>query len=147
MVNNKTIIIDYAHTINATREVLKFIKKYSHKKIITVVGCAGGRYKEKRKIIGKIALKYSKKVYFTTDDPRWENPLDIIHEMISKSKKKNYQIILDRRKAIEEAYSRSNDEIILILGKGRDNYMAIRDEKVLYSDIEVINNLKNSKMS
>ena len=148
IINNKMIIIDYAHTINATKEVLKFIKKHSKKKIITIVGCAGGRYKEKRKKIGWLVLKYSKKVFFTMDDPRWEKPIDIVHEMIGKSKKKNYTMIINRRLAIIEAFKEAKkDDLILILGKGRDTYMAIQDDKVLYSDIWVLSELKSGKMS
>lgn len=141
---DKLILIDYAHTINATKEVLKFVKRYSKRKIITVVGCAGGRYQEKRCLIGKIVLKYSYKVFFTMDDPRWEDPNTIIQEMIGSSKKKNYQIILNREEAIKKALDMANDKyLVLILGKGRDNYLIVKDKKIEYSDINVINNYQN----
>ena len=134
------LMIDYAHTIEATKCILKFLKKYCHKKIVTVVGCAGGRYHDKRKVIGKIVLNYSFKVIFTMDDPREEDPRVIIQSMLEKSSKHNYEIILERKEAIEKALSMKNDHtLILILGKGRDNYLAIGKEKVAYSDIEVIN--------
>ena len=82
------------------------------------------------------------------DDPRWEKPIDIVHEMIGKSKKKNYTMIINRRLAIIEAFKEAKkDDLILILGKGRDTYMAIQDDKVLYSDIWVLNELKSGKMS
>lgn len=140
----KEVMIDYAHTINAILNILKFVSKYSKKKIITVVGCAGGRFKEKREIIGKYVLKYSKLAIFTSDDPRNENPIDIIDDMISNSKKENYYRIIDREEAIKLALTIcKKDEIILILGKGRDNYMAIGNEYIPYSDIEVIEKYKN----
>ena len=143
--NNKNILIDYAHTINATKNILEFVKKYSHKKIITVVGCAGGRYKDKRKIIGKLTLKYSWKVIFTTDDPRWENACDIIKDMLNNTKKKNYYVIINRMDAIKLGYHLlDSNSILLILGKGRDKYMAIKNKKIPYSDIDVLENIINS---
>lgn len=143
---DKHIIIDYAHTICATKKVLFFLAKYANKKIITIVGCAGGRFKEKRKIIGKYVLQYSFLAIFTMDDPRDENPYMIVDEMLNNSKRKNYLIEINRQKAIEKALSMANDNnIILILGKGRDNYMAIGDKKIKYSDISVIDNYLNTK--
>ena len=138
-IKEKQIMIDYAHTINATLNILKFVKRYSNKNIITVVGCAGGRYKGKRSIIGKYVLNYSKLVIFTSDDPRDENPSDIIDDMIGKSKKENYYKIVNRKEALEIALRIcTKDDIVLILGKGRDNYMAIGNEYIPYSDISVI---------
>ena len=135
------IIIDYAHTENSTLNVLKFYKRFN-KNIITIVGCAGDRYKEKRKNIGSIVLKYSKLVIFTMDDPRCESVDDIIKDMISDTNRKNYLIIKSRTKAIKKGISLCKQNyILLILGKGRDNYMLINDLKVPYSDYETVNNL------
>ena len=131
------VVLDYAHTTNATYNVLKYFAKFN-KNIITVVGCAGDRYKEKRKEIGSLVLKYSKLVVFTMDDPRYEEPLDIIEEMIVKSKKKNYLKIIDRKEALNYAIRNFPNDLILILGKGRDDYMAINNEKIPYSDYETI---------
>ena len=141
-INNKHIVIDYAHTIKATKEVLKFMDLFHHQKIITVLGCAGGRYQEKRPLIGKIVLKYSKKAIFTIDDPRWEKPEDIIKNMLSETKKKNYEIVTNREDAIKRAIQIANDDLVLILGKGRDNYMIIGDDKIPYSDIDVLEKMK-----
>ena len=143
-VKEKQVMIDYAHTINATLNILKFVKKYSHKNIITVVGCAGGRYQEKRSIIGKYVLKYSKLVIFTSDDPRNEDPNVIIDEMIGTSKKENYYRIINREEAVKLALSICNkNDIVLILGKGRDKYMAVGNSYIPYSDIEVIEEYKS----
>ncbi len=137
-IKNYHVLIDYAHTEHATKEVFRFVKKFQ-KNIITVLGCAGGRYKEKRPLIGKYACKYSKTVIFTSDDPRNENPSEIIKEMLSQTKKKNYYIIINRKEAIKTALNiAKKNDLILILGKGRDNYMAILDKKIPYSDIDVI---------
>lgn len=142
-INNQKyqIVIDYAHTTNATKAVLKYFSKFN-KNIITIVGCAGGRYNEKRKEIGKLVLKYSKLVIFTSDDPRYENPINIIYEMINNIKKDNYLIIINRSLAIKFALSIcKKDNLVLILGKGRDNYMLIENKKIVYSDYNTIMNL------
>lgn len=134
------IVIDYAHTTNATYEVLKFYSKF-YKNITTIVGCAGGRYKDKRKKIGKIVLKYSKLVIFTMDDPRDEDPNEIIKDMLSNTKKRNYKIIINRKQAIKDAIKNAKrGDLILVLGKGRDDYMAICDKKIKYSDYDTIMN-------
>ena len=133
------VIIDHAHTINATLNILKFIRKHTKGKIITVLGCAGKRYKEKREIIGKYALKYSNIALFTMDDPRDENVNDIINDMLSKTRRKNYYKIIDRKEAIRLALKMAKrDDVVLILGRGRDNYMAINDQYVEYSDVDII---------
>ena len=144
MIYNKEnkIVIDYAHTEESTKNVLKFYKKFNNN-IITIVGCAGGRYKDKRKEIGKLVLKYSKLVIFTMDDPRFEDPNNIIKEMISNSHKKNYLIEINRKKAIEKAIKLANNSIILILGKGCDNYMAINDKKYFYNDYQATFDILN----
>ena len=89
-------------------------------------------------------MKYSKLVIFTTDDSRFENPNLIIKEMLNNSKRKNYLKILNRREAIFYALSNSKpNDIILVLGKGRDNYMAIGNKKILYSDYLTIKEFLN----
>ena len=132
------VVIDYAHTTNATLNVLKFYHQFN-KNIITIVGCAGGRYKEKRKEIGEIVLKYSKLAIFTMDDPRDEDPLNIINDMLSNTKKDNYLKIVNREDAINYAIKNAKDgDLILILGKGCDNYMLIKDKKMPYNDYETV---------
>ena len=134
-----SIVIDYAHTANATLNVLKFYHKFN-KNIITILGCAGGRFKEKRKEIGKIVLKYSGLVIFTMDDPRDEDPLDIINDMLGSTRKTNYLKIVNREDAIKYAITNAKEgDLILILGKGCDNYMAINDKKIPYNDYEIVN--------
>ncbi len=136
------IILDYAHTINGIRNVLDSFQNY--KKIITVTGCAGGREKEKRPIIGKMVIDRSDVSIFTMDDPRYESVDDIIDQMVGKNE--DYIRIIDREEAIEYALDiASKDSVVLILGKGRDNYMAINDKKVYYSDYDVISNYFKEK--
>lgn len=135
------IILDYAHTINATKEVLEYIRGICKKNIITVVGCAGKRDKSKRSVIGKIVSDISDYCIFTSDDPRYEKPIDIINEMIKDIDKNNYEIIINRKKAIKEALkmARKNDYVV-ILGKGMDEYMAYKNKYKKYSDYKVIKN-------
>ena len=133
------IMIDYAHTEESILNILKFLYIYCRKKIVVVLGCAGHRYKEKRKKIGKYALKYAYITIFTSDDPRKENSSNIIEEMINK-KKGNYYVIPNREIAINFALVFSKQFLVLILGKGRDNYMAIGDKKMFFSDIAIIEN-------
>lgn len=130
-----TIILDYAHTINGIENILNTFKDYN--KIITVTGCAGGREKSKRPIIGNMVISKSDIAIFTMDDPRNENVDTIIDEMVGESS--DYIRIIDREEAINYALSIAcKEDVVLILGKGRDNYMAIGDKKVKYNDYEVI---------
>lgn len=137
------IVIDYAHTTNGIKNILTYLNKIKRGKIITVSGSAGGREKEKRKWMGKALQELSDIVIYTEDDPRYEKPGEIINDLIDKSKT-NYITIINREKAILKALSLAkNNDIVAILGKGRDNYMAIKDKKVFYSDIHVLDKYFN----
>ncbi len=132
-----TIVLDYAHTTNGILKILETYKDYD--KVITVTGCAGGREKEKRSIIGDIVITNSDIAIFTMDDPRYEDVDRIIDDMVGNHK--DYVRIPDRVEAIHYALSiASSNSVVLILGKGRDNYMAIEDKKVPYNDYDVIAN-------
>ena len=133
------IVLDYAHTTNGICNILETLQRMNHKRIITVIGSAGGREKEKRSSMGKATLDYSDFVIFTMDDPRNEKVSDIIDDLVSTSDKKNYIRIENRTEAIEKAFSMAQaGDIIAILGKGRDDYMAVGNEKVSYCDYDVI---------
>ncbi len=129
------LILDYAHTINAVKNILSSFQNYN--KIIVVIGCAGGREKEKRSVIGKYVIENSDVSIFTMDDPRYENVDDIIDQMVGNSEE--YIRIINREKAIRYALDiASKDDVVLVLGKGRDKYMAVEDKKISYSDYDVI---------
>ena len=139
------IILDYAHTENGIKNLINSVKKYN-KRIIVVTGSAGGREQEKRSRIGKFLLDNTSFVIFTMDDPRYEEVNDIIDDMISDSNKTNYIRIIDREKAIYYAFDNAlKDDYILIIGKGRDNYMAIEDKRIPYCDYDVILNYFTNK--
>ena len=133
------IIIDYAHTPDAFIKIYSFLNKVKKGKIITVTGSAGGREHEKRKDMGKIVLDNSDYVIFTMDDPRNEDVNGIIDELLSNTKKTNYERIIDRKEAIFKALEMAtNNDIVLIAGKGDDNYMAIGNEYVPYKDEDTV---------
>lgn len=130
------IILDYAHTYSGIKSMIDSVSNY--KKIITVTGAAGGREKEKRHKIGKFLLEKSDVVIFTMDDPRYERVDDIIDQMVGDTDI-DYLRIIDRKEAIYKAFELADkDSVVLILGKGRDNYMAIEDRKEEYCDYDVI---------
>lgn len=131
------IVLDYAHTFNGIKNLVGSFDGYN--RIILVTGAAGGREKEKRQMIGKFLLDNVSFVIFTMDDPRYENPRDIIDDMLEDTDSNNYEIIIDRTKAIYHALDLAFDnDLVLVIGKGRDNYMAIMDKKIKYCDYDVI---------
>ena len=134
---NYHVVIDYAHTANAVKNVMDFSRKLDVNHIITVTGQAGGRDHSKRKIIGKEVLDNSDLVILTTDDPRYEDVNDIIADILEGNDNTNYKIIIDRPEAIQYACKIAKDnDLILLLGKGSDNYQAIEDRKEYYSEKE-----------
>ena len=134
-----TILLDYAHTTDALDKILTYLNKIKTGRIITVTGSAGGREKEKRSSMGKVVLEKSDFVIFTMDDPREESVDAIIDDLVSTSLLKNYIRIIDRKEAIYKAFSiAKKDDIILIAGKGRDDYMALGKEYVPYCDYDVV---------
>ncbi len=135
-----SIVLDYAHTINATKSILKSLRNSCKGNLIVVVGCAGGRDKSKRKHVGNCVCKFADFPIFTEDDPRYEDVNDIINDMTKLVKKKTYTIELKRENAIKKAFDMAKpNDIVAILGKGDDQYMAIKDRYLPYSDREVIN--------
>lgn len=134
-----TVILDYAHTTDALDNILSFLNNVKERKIITVTGSAGGREKTKRPLMGKVVLEKSDYVIFTMDDPRSEDPNKIIDDLVSGSDKTNYERIIDRKDAIYKAFDiADSNDIVLIAGKGRDDYMAVDDKYLPYSDYDVI---------
>ena len=144
-----TAIVDYAHTPDALDKVLTTITGFrtGTEQLITVVGCGGNRDKEKRPLMAKIASKYSDKVILTSDNPRNEEPEEIIKEMevgVSPSQAKKVLSIVDRREAIKTACSLSgNSDIILVAGKGHENYQEIKGERKEFDDKKILTEMLN----
>ncbi|MCX6702180.1 MAG: UDP-N-acetylmuramoyl-L-alanyl-D-glutamate--2,6-diaminopimelate ligase [Candidatus Zambryskibacteria bacterium] len=136
-------IVDYAHTPDALQNVLTTVREItpSGGHIITVVGCGGDRDTLKRPIMGAIACKLSDFVIFSSDDPRSENPDEIIKDITGDLPKsiKNYESITDRVNAVAKACSKaSSGDVVLLAGKGHEQYQIFKDKKVHFSDIEEI---------
>ena len=140
--NNNMIVIDYAHTPDAVSKILDSVKELEFNKIITIIGCGGDRDSFKRPIMSKIACDNSDYVIFTNDNPRHENPNNIISDMLHNLDKFNYEIILNREKAIIKGIQMlEKNDILLVLGKGHENYQIINGVKHHFDDKEIV--LKN----
>ena len=137
-------IIDFAHTPDALLNVIKTILNTSPSScnLITVFGCGGGRDKAKRPMMGKIALEYSDITVLTSDNPRFENPEEIIediHGTLSQSLKNKMKVIINRESAIKYALSIANKKsIVLVAGKGHENFQEIKDKKFPFNDKDII---------
>ncbi len=137
--NNSSIIIDYAHTEDAIFKVINCVKEYTKGKIYCIIGCGGNRQKSKRPIMAYYATSLSDYCILTSDNPRFEDANDIIEDMKTGIFKDNYEVIVDRYKAIKRGIEllRSNDSL-LILGKGHENYQIIKDKKFHHDDKECV---------
>lgn len=137
-------IVDYAHTPDALLNVLATIRnlRQGEEKIITVVGCGGNRDAAKRPVMAEVACQYSDKVIFTSDNPRNEDPLEILKDMeagVNVAARKKYITIADRKEAIKTAVSLSSKkDILLVAGKGHEKYQEIKGVKYDFDDRKVL---------
>lgn len=137
-------IVDYAHTPDALLNILATIKKLRKgtEQVITVVGCGGDRDKTKRPIMAAAACEHSDRVIFTSDNPRSEDPVQIIKDMeegLPVAYKRKYISIADRREAIKTAISLAKPEdIILVAGKGHEKYQEIKGVRQHFDDKEIV---------
>ncbi|MEO8582684.1 MAG: UDP-N-acetylmuramoyl-L-alanyl-D-glutamate--2,6-diaminopimelate ligase [Flavitalea sp.] len=137
-------IIDYAHTPDALINVLTTIQKLrkGSEQVITVVGCGGDRDSSKRPIMAEAACEYSDKAIFTSDNPRSEDPMEILNDMeqgLSTAARRKYISMPDRKEAIKTAISLSKPEdIVLIAGKGHEKYQEIKGVKHPFDDKQVL---------
>ena len=132
---NAFIIIDYAHSPGSVESILKTYNELKKGKIYTIIGCGGNRDKTKRPIMANIATDYSHYAIFTSDNPRDENPKTIINDMVKDLKNNNYEVIINRSKAIKKGIKllKKND-YLLILGKGHETYQIIGNKKLPFDD-------------
>ena len=138
---NFTVIIDYAHTPDGLENILKCVKGFAKGKIITVFGCGGDRDKSKRAEMGRIAGALSNIAVVTSDNPRTENPLLIINDILGgmEKTKSKLAIIENRRQAIEFALSKARrGDVVLLAGKGHETYQIIGNEKIHFDEREII---------
>jgi UDP-N-acetylmuramoyl-L-alanyl-D-glutamate--2,6-diaminopimelate ligase len=136
-----TVIVDYAHTPDALEKVLQTLREISTAaggKVLCVFGCGGDRDRGKRPMMGLVAERFSDFSIVTSDNPRSENPREIIADIVSGMNDDNHEIIVDRAVAIQSAirYARQNDTV-LIAGKGHEDYQEINGIKHPFNDVAV----------
>jgi UDP-N-acetylmuramoyl-L-alanyl-D-glutamate--2,6-diaminopimelate ligase len=148
--DNITAIVDYAHTPDALENVLSTINgiRSHEEQLITVVGCGGDRDKTKRPVMAKIATEISNSTIFTSDNPRTEDPQMIINEMeegVEAQNARKFLSIVDRKQAIKTACAMAKpNDIILIAGKGHENYQEINGVKHHFDDMETVKEFLNN---
>lgn len=137
--HDNRIIIDYAHTPDAVFNILNEVKEFSNGTLYSIIGCGGNRDKTKRSKMTFYALALSDKVIITSDNPRFEDPMEIVNDMLRNNFKNNYEIIIDREEAINRGISLlDKDDILVILGKGHENYQVIKNERKHHNDKEYV---------
>ena len=148
--NGIVAIVDYAHTPDALKNVLETIKdiRTGNEQVITLAGCGGDRDAAKRPIMAQIACEYSNKVILTSDNPRSENPEEILNQMqagINPVDAKKTLRISDRKEAIRTAVAFAKEgDIILIAGKGHEKYQEINGVKHPFDDFEIVKEIFNN---
>lgn len=132
-------IVDYAHTEDALRKLLQEARSLTKGKVITVVGCGGDRDMDKRPMMGNAASELSDLLFITSDNPRTEDPMEIINDMINGIRKQNYTVQPDRETAIREAvFAAGKGDAVVVAGKGHEDYQEINGERRRFSDKEVL---------
>ena len=141
-------VVDYAHTPDAVEKVILAYTELKKNRVITIVGCGGDRDPMKRPIMGHIATSLSDYVIFTNDNPRTEDPKKIMEDIIKDNHSNNYEIIYDREKAIIKGIDiLEKDDILLILGKGHEDYQIIGHNKIHLDDAEIVKNYQKKNES
>lgn len=146
---NNSIIVDYAHTPDAIKNLLDTIKGVATSKIYVVFGCTGDRDRLKRPIMTKLVTDMVDHAIITIDDPHDEDPKHVVADMIEGLDNTNYEVILDRGKAIERGIDLLKDtDILLILGKGHESVIIVKDQRIPFNDKEhVLHYLKEKEMA
>lgn len=133
------VMVDYAHTPNGISKLLNFVHTLDINRSIVVIGQAGERDYLKRPLVGNVVVENASYAIFTYEDPRSEDPADICEDIIKELKEthNNYEIVLDRREAINKAVNMANDkDMVLILGKGNETYQKLKTETIYFNDLE-----------
>ena len=143
---NFTVIVDYAHTPDGLDNVLRAVRAFAPARVLTVFGCGGDRDRTKRPLMGEAAGQYSDYCIVTSDNPRSEDPMSIIEEVIPglevKIDKTKYEIEPDRKEAIRRAVTLACvDDVVVIAGKGHETTQVFRDHTITFDDREVAREL------
>lgn len=136
---SNSIIVDYAHTADAIKKILDTMHQVNPKHIYVVFGCTGDRDRLKRPIMTKIVSDLTDHMIITIDDPHYEDPKQVVDDMIEGLEQTNYEVILDRAKAIHRGIDLLKDEdILLVLGKGHEEVIIFRDQRIPFNDKQEI---------
>ena len=147
LVDNKlglTIMIDYAHTPESLEKILSTVKIYTKGRVISVFGCGGDRDKNKRPMMGEVSGRVADYTIITSDNPRTENPEEIVKDIENGIKKTNgkYECIIDRVEAIKKAIKMANKrDMIVIAGKGHEQYQEINKKRYPFDENEIVNRI------
>ncbi|MCL2201518.1 MAG: UDP-N-acetylmuramoyl-L-alanyl-D-glutamate--2,6-diaminopimelate ligase [Oscillospiraceae bacterium] len=136
-----TVLIDYAHTPDALEKIVTTVKGSATGRVVTLFGCGGDRDNKKRPLMGGIAAEYSDFVIVTSDNPRTEDPAEIIKEILAgmKNTKTPYKVIENRREAIHWAVENAQaGDVIILAGKGHETYQILGKEKIHFDEREVV---------
>ena len=135
-----TVLIDYAHSPDGLEKILQAVRGFARGRVIVVFGCGGDRDKTKRPQMGGIAGKLADLAVVTSDNPRTENPLAIIQDILAGMEgMENFIVVPDRRKAIQETLSLARkDDVVVLAGKGQETYQIIGQEKRHFDEREII---------
>ena len=140
---NFSIIVDYAHTDDALRNVLRAAKAFTSGRVITVFGCGGDRDRGKRKVMGRVAIEESEFSVVTSDNPRTEDPQRILDDILegvpsSTCRGKDYEVIVDRKEAIKFAIKKAQPgDLVMIAGKGHEDYQVLKTGTIHFDDREI----------
>ena len=144
---DKICYVDYAHTPDALKSVLDYLRSSYKGKIITLFGCGGGRDSSKRGDMGKIAQEKSDFQIITNDNPRNEDPKKIVTQIVKDMHLNNFDIIFDRKEAISEGLKKlkklEQESVLLIAGKGHENFQILKGKEIEFNDLKILNELKD----
>ena len=144
---DKICYVDYAHTPDALKSVLDYLRSSYKGKIITLFGCGGERDSSKRGDMGKIAQQKSDYQIITNDNPRNEDPKKIVAQIVKDMHLKNFDIIFDRKEAISEGLKKlkklEQESVLLIAGKGHENFQILKGKEIEFNDLTILNELKD----
>jgi len=139
--NGARIVVDYAHTPDAYEKVLGTIHELIEcgGRLVVLFGCGGNRDASNRPTMGRLVEQFANYFYITTDNPRYEDPENIVTDIVSGLFTQKYEIVMSRQNALEKALNRlTKNDVLVVLGKGRESYQEIKGIRHPYSDIEII---------
>lgn len=140
-----TVIVDYAHTPDGVEKVLEFAQGIKKEAIRLVIGCPGDRDRTKRPVMANLAVNGADDVVFTTDDPHSEDPVAILEEMVDGLSAKNFEVVVDRKSAIERIFEKAKkDDVIIIAGRGHQKLQYWGNKNIEFDDRVVVRDMLKS---